>query len=193
MTTWFTADLHLGHHNIIKYCNRPFDDVEAMNDALINNWNEVVAQDDTVWVVGDFALGQIAETLPIAAKLHGHKILVAGNHDRCWDGNGRRAEGWTKRYLDAGFDKIIQGQTTVNVDGTKVLVCHFPYRGDSHGRDRFADHRPADKGAWLLHGHIHERWAQQGRMINVGVDLTDFRPISSSEIAELIQAGPTPG
>ena len=27
MTIWFTADLHLGHQNIIRYCDRPFDDV----------------------------------------------------------------------------------------------------------------------------------------------------------------------
>ena len=87
MTTWFTADLHLGHRNIIEYCNRPFHDVDAMNDALVENWNEAVAPEDTVWIVGDFALGKIADTLPIASTLHGHKILVAGNHDRCWAGH----------------------------------------------------------------------------------------------------------
>ncbi len=63
MATWFTADLHLGHRNIIDYCDRPFADVDAMNRALIDNWNHAVAEDDTVWVVGDFALGKIAETL----------------------------------------------------------------------------------------------------------------------------------
>jgi len=42
MTTWFTADLHLGHRNIIEYCNRPFADVDEMNRALIANWNQVV-------------------------------------------------------------------------------------------------------------------------------------------------------
>ena len=86
MTTWFTADLHLGHRNIIDYCNRPFRDVEAMNNALVENWNESIAADDTVWIVGDFALGKIADTLPMVGALHGNKILVAGNHDRCWVG-----------------------------------------------------------------------------------------------------------
>jgi len=101
MATWFTADLHLGHTNIIDYCDRPFADVDAMNRALIDNWNNAVRQDDTVWVLGDFALGKIAETLPIAGELNGHKLLLAGNHDRCWAGHGRRAEGRTERYLDA--------------------------------------------------------------------------------------------
>lgn len=190
MATWFTADLHLGHRNIIDYCDRPFADVDAMNRALIDNWNEVVTETDTVWVLGDFALGKIAKTLPLVAELKGRKTLLAGNHDRCWAGHGRRAEGWTERYLDAGFDEVIFGSAKVKIGDRAVLACHFPYRGDSHNQDRFVGHRPVDKGAWLLHGHVHERWAQHGRMINVGVDATGFRPITESAIAALIDAGP---
>lgn len=191
MATWFTADLHLGHQNIIRYCDRPFDDVEAMNRALVGRWNEVVDEDDVVWVLGDFALGRIAETLPLAGALHGRKVLLAGNHDRCWHGHGRRVEEWTDRYLEAGFDEIVQGSSTMDIDGTTVRLCHFPYRGDSHGQDRYLDHRPVDGGDWLLHGHVHERWAQHGRMVNVGVDARRFGPISETEVAAIIQAGPT--
>ena len=190
MTTWFTADLHLGHRNIIDYCNRPFHTVDAMNNALIENWNEAVAPNDTVWVVGDFALGKIADTLPIVSTLHGRKILVAGNHDRCWAGHGRRADGWTERYIAAGLDDIVQGSTRVDVGKTRVVVCHFPYRGDSQRRDRYVEHRPIDKGDWLLHGHVHDRWVQTGRMINVGVDATGYRPIDTDAIARIIRAGP---
>ena len=190
MTTWFTADLHLGHRNIISYCDRPFESVGAMNRALISRWNDVVGDDDTVWVLGDFALGAIEETLPLARELRGHLLLLTGNHDRCWPGHGRRAAGWTDRYLRAGFAEVRHGTATTDIGGTEVRLCHFPYRGDSHDRDRHVDHRPEDDGAWLLHGHVHERWSQDGRMINVGVDATDFRPISEAEIAALIADGP---
>lgn len=190
MTTWFTADLHLGHRNIIDYCNRPFRDVESMNHALIENWNDSVAPDDVVWVIGDFALGKIGETLPLVSTLHGHKILVAGNHDRCWAGHGRRSDGWTERYVQAGFNEVLQGSTRVDVEGTSVVVCHFPYRGDSQSVDRYIEHRPIDKGHWLLHGHVHERWVQDGRMINIGVDATGFRPINAESIARMIRSGP---
>lgn len=161
-----------------------------MNDALVENWNEAVAPEDIVWIVGDFALGKIADTLPIASTLHGHKILVAGNHDRCWAGHARRADGWTERYVEAGFDEVVQGSTRVDVGNTRVVVCHFPYRGDSQPRDRYVDHRPIDKGDWLLHGHVHDRWAQHGRMINVGVDATNFGPIDSETVEALIREGP---
>lgn len=53
MTTWFTADLHFGHANIINYSGRPFADVTAMNQALIERWNASIHPDDTVWVLGD--------------------------------------------------------------------------------------------------------------------------------------------
>jgi len=191
MTTWFTADLHFGHRNIIEYCNRPFSDVDAMNRALIQNWNQVVGTDDTVWVVGDFALGKIAETLPLASALNGRKVLVAGNHDRCWSGHGKRAEGWTQRYLDAGFDEVVQGSAHAVLGEQRVLLCHFPYRGDSQEQDRFPDARPVDKGEWLLHGHVHDRWSQNGRMINVGVDANDFIPVSETTLAHRLTARPS--
>lgn len=190
VTRWFTADPHFGHANIIDYCSRPFESVDSMNRALIDRWNEVVEDGDEVWVLGDFALGTIADTLPLAGRLAGRKVLLAGNHDRCWRGHGPRAEGWDDRYLAAGFDEIVHGEPRIDVGAHRPLACHFPYRGDSQDRDRFVDSRPVDRGDWLLHGHVHERWRQHGRMINVGVDVWDYRPVPEAEIAVLIDAGP---
>ena len=71
-----------------------------------------------------------------------------------------------------------------------MLLCHFPYRGDSQEQDRFPDDRPIDKGEWLLHGHVHDRWSQNGRMINVGVDANDFTPVSETALTHRLSAGP---
>ncbi len=188
MTTWFTADLHLGHQNIIGYCGRPFPDAEAMNAELVRLWNDTVRASDTVWVLGDVALGRITESLSLIGGLAGRKVLLAGNHDRCWHGHGRRAEGWTERYLQAGFAEVHQGEAALVVAGIHVRGCHFPYSGDSHDRDRYVEHRPVDEGAWLLHGHVHQRWLQRGRMINVGVDVWGFRPVSEDALAALMSA-----
>jgi calcineurin-like phosphoesterase family protein len=157
-----------------------------MDDELISRWNAVVADDDTVWVLGDVALGRIDHTLSLVGRLRGRKLLVAGNHDRCWAGHGRRAEGWTERYLRAGFDEVHQGEVSVEVGAMTALACHFPFRGDSQEEDRYLEYRPADRGGWLLHGHVHERWRQSGRMINVGVDVWDYGPVSEEVLGALM-------
>lgn len=191
MTRFFTADLHLGHRNIIEYCSRPFLDVDEMNAALVDRWNETVGDEDEVIVLGDVAMGRISETLPLVGRLRGRKVLLAGNHDRCWQGHRQGVEAATVRYLDAGFDEIWQGQVEVQLDGMAVLACHFPYRGDSQDHDRYVEHRPVDRGAWLLHGHVHERWRSSGRMINVGVDVWDYRPVPEHDLADRRSRRPT--
>ncbi len=190
MTTWFTSDLHFGHANIIEYSGRPFGNVDQMNRALIERWNALVQPADTVWVLGDVAMGRIAETLPLVRQLSGRKLLLAGNHDRCWDGHGQKAAEWLERYEDAGFDEICQGSIELNVGGHDVLACHFPYRADSQELDRYPEERPIDEGRWLVHGHVHEQWRQHQTMINVGCDAWAWRPIDAATIVALIEAGP---
>src|SRR5947208_16902666 len=79
---WFAADLHLGHGNIIKYCLRPFlsrDEMERArrdargpwhvsdetvcrhDDALLAAINAEVHAEDTLWILGDFCWGRLAE------------------------------------------------------------------------------------------------------------------------------------
>jgi calcineurin-like phosphoesterase family protein len=49
---YFTADLHLGHANIIRHCDRPFANAAEMDDALIANWNRRVRSSDSVYILG---------------------------------------------------------------------------------------------------------------------------------------------
>ena len=186
MARFFTADLHLGHANIIGYSGRPFADVDEMNRALVDNWNAVVGPDDEVWVLGDVAMGRIDDALPLVGRLAGHKVLVPGNHDRCWSGHGVKAERWGPIYREAGFAEILDGTVTTRVGDRDVLCCHFPYVGDSHDLDRFDAARPLDTGMVLLHGHVHEKWRANGRQVNVGVDVWDQRPVSEAVLLPIV-------
>lgn len=183
MATWFTADLHLGHKRIIELCDRPFSDVDEMNAEIIKRWNMVVERGDTVYVLGDVAMGTIAESLPLVSQLEGDKILVPGNHDRCWTGNERVRVIDIDRYLEVGFT-IIEGP--LRLEPENWLMSHFPYAGDSQEEDRYVDHRPEDRGDWLIHGHVHNEWLVNGRQINVGVDVWDYYPVSRAQIRATI-------
>jgi calcineurin-like phosphoesterase family protein len=182
MTVWYTADLHFGHANIIKYCNRPFRDVDHMNQELIRRWNECVAPEDMVFVLGDVALGKLAETLPLVQQLSGSKILVPGNHDRCWPGHKKVRPSDIDKYRDAGFSI---GPSEWHMEAW--TLCHFPYEEDPRHQDKYAGFHPVDRGRWLLHGHVHDLWRVKRRQINVGVDVWNFYPVSNHQIEELIR------
>ena len=78
---FFTSDTHFYHGNIIRFCNRPFKDVEMMNETIISNWNNTVGQDGIVFHLGDFCLGGSAEWSKILDRLNGKIYLIMGNHD----------------------------------------------------------------------------------------------------------------
>lgn len=78
---FFTSDTHFGHANIIRFCKRPFENVEEMNEVLIENWNKVVSDDDTVFHLGDFAFGGSNVWKEIIPRLKGHINLIIGNHE----------------------------------------------------------------------------------------------------------------
>lgn len=82
MSIYFIGDTHLFHSNIISLCSRPFASVEEMNKAIVDNWNSVVKDSDTVFMMGDFALCRKEKLIEIGNSLRGIKTLVMGNHDQ---------------------------------------------------------------------------------------------------------------
>lgn len=180
---YFTSDHHFGHFNVIKYCDRPFSYVEEMDRTMEENWNNTVKPEDTVYVLGDFSFYNIIKTNEILDRLAGHKILLPGNHD--------------KKYVQWNFNEILSGNSTLQIDNDVVLLSHYPYPPSKEELAvnpydvRYLDRRYEDKGQWLLHGHVHEKWKARKKMINVGVDVWEFKPASIEEIKEIINKGET--
>lgn len=195
---FYSSDQHFGHANIIKYCQRPFADLDDMHEQLVKRWNERVTDDDEVMILGDLVLGNWNASLPYLLKLKGRKILLPGNHDDPWPPR-TRAEHWARRFESEAGIQVLPLHRVRNwplAAGTehmqRVDLAHFPYRDDHPDNDfrdtRHLEHWPSDDGRWLLHGHIHERWRiwPEARMLNVGVDVHDFAPISEAEVLRLI-------
>lgn len=179
---WFTSDLHFYHKNVIKHCRRPFDSVEEMNRALIENWNSCVKKREMVWVLGDFAFAGIEKTREIIEQLNGDIRCVRGNHDR-----------HAKQLIDMGFSNVYENHQ-IELDGMRVNLSHFPHypvdrEVDPYNQREYAHKRIVNKGMPLLHGHTHrpeKNSTHNGIEIHVGVDARDYKPVSSQQIIKEI-------
>ena len=175
---WFTSDPHFNHVNIIKYCKRPFDNVEDMNQVLIDNWNMVVDHDDLIICCGDFSLGSSKDAINVLKKLNGHKLLIRGNHEKSVL-NSREA----MDFFDGGVYDLLEVtilDEEVSDGFQDIILCHYPMVvwDKSH------------RGSWQLFGHVHGMLDGDKRLspnqIDIGVDSNGFRPLSYQEIKEII-------
>ncbi len=155
MTIWFTSDTHFGDPRILRIDRRPFADLPAHDAALIANWNAVVSPDDTVWHLGDFALGPSeARIAEILAALAGTKHLIIGNND---GPATLAASGWAS----------VGHYAELTVDERRLVLCHYAFR-TWNGMGR---------GALDLHGHSHGQLKPIPKQYDVGVDAQDFVPV----------------
>ena len=163
-----TSDLHFSHHNIIKYCDRPFSSVLEMNDTLVESWNSVVKENDVVIIIGDYVLGNRTAVEEVTAKLKGYKILVKGNHDRCSNTAYRNA-GIKKVFKTLLLDTSDLGLPFLN----QLIINHFPT--ESNG------------ASLVLHGHIHSK-DNYGTldMVDIGIDSKTPKKIIKNEKASAL-------
>ena len=174
--TFFTSDTHFNHANIIKFCNRPFKDVEQMNETMIANWNRVVGMDNTVFHLGDFCLGGAAEWTKVLDRLNGRIFLIMGNHDL-----KNLRQGFIGRFEHVAM------QMHIMVGKQRIYLCHYPFLCFEGGY----------KNVWQLFGHVHSRKSNMGidagrlqhlfpTQYDVGVDNNDFTPVSFEQVQKII-------
>lgn len=183
MTVYFTADLHLGHAMVAGL--RGFTTSEAHDATVASNWLKTVRKEDTVWVLGDVALGGLTRALDLVASLPGRKHLITGNHDKCHPMH-RDSYRWQPEYLRAAFDSV-QAFALRKIDGQKVLLSHFPYTADHTEDVRYTEWRLPDTGLPLLHGHTHSRERGTPHEVHVGLDAWDLHPVSLEVISSVLQ------
>jgi calcineurin-like phosphoesterase family protein len=178
----FYSDPHFGHSNIIEYCNRPFENVEHMNTALVHNYNMRVGPDDVVVWLGDcFFKGNDELYSNLLAEMAGTKILIAGNHDRAPETMAR-----------LGFAMVFT-EAVMHIGGRTCRLCHFPYSASGPEKpDKFAQRRPRrrDTGEILLHGHSHSKIPVRGDCIDLGVDAWKYCPVMYHEVEALVRGLP---
>jgi len=165
--TFFIADTHFCHKNIIKYCRRPFKDVQEMNEVLIQNWNKVVDKKSIIYHLGDF-FGPGKYDPQILDRLNGQIYLIVGSHDQ--------------RLVKKNPDciKILGHRAILAYKKNTITLDH--YAGRVWPRSHY--------NSWSLFGHSHNGLPPIGKAHDVGVDGNDFKPIHISEIEKIMLSRP---
>lgn len=160
---YVTSDTHFNHKNIIEYCNRPYATVEEMNESIINNWNSTVGEDDTVFFLGDFCLGNRENLIELGHRLNGHKILVMGNHDRVT----------ATAFKDAGFEDVFKKAPIIRFDefDITIIFSHAPKFG-------------ADLTYPNIHGHVHDKATNDAMHYCACLEVNDYKPVLLDDIVK---------
>jgi len=161
MKRFLIADIHFGHEAIIKYENRPFKNVEEMDENIIKNWNNVVGKHDMIFILGDISFHKSDKTLEIVKRLQGRKILILGNHDTKSVGH----------YLLMGFEQV--SKWPIIVDDFYIF---------SHAPVYLSEAMPYAN----IHGHLHSK-RMSGNYVNVGVECINYTPVNFDDIKARFQ------
>lgn len=168
---FFTSDQHFGHTNIIKLINRPFVDINSMNQQLITNWNDTITNDDIIFHLGDISFKN-TKTIDILQQLNGEKYLIKGNHDHYRDVKKyEHLFKWVKDYYEFS--------TVVNDKEFKFILFHYP----------IAQWNMKSHSSVLIHGHSHGSYNPGGLSFDCGVDnpICDYRPIELQTILKYLK------
>lgn len=167
--TWIYSDPHFYHRNIVKFTNfdgsplRPWDDSDLMTEEMIEWYNELVGEQDRVYILGDIAFSAALMRRSVE-RLKGRKVLVPGNHDPVK----------MRRYFDL-FDDV-RGYVVKK----GFVMSHMPIH-------------PQSLSSWKLniHGHLHNNAVhieheeydnEDDRYYCACVERTNFRPKLLDEI-----------
>jgi len=168
MKTYLSADPHLGHDEIIRYCKRPFRNSQIQTREIVKRHNNVVGHDDTTIWIGDFAMAGPDRATFVAGimnRLNGNHILVLGNHDQIHP----------LKLVDIGFQSV-HTSYTMEYKGHQFVMAHDPSVWTVVSN---WDPRPI-----FLCGHVHDLFKsiKEKSIVNVGVDVWDFTPITFDQV-----------
>jgi calcineurin-like phosphoesterase family protein len=192
---WFTSDTHFNHANICSATTkwtdpvtcREFKTLEHMNATLVSNINEVVGQDDILFHLGDWSFGgfeQIAlfRNQIICKNVH----IITGNHDHHIEKNKEGCQSLfssVNKYLNLNVKWFPMHPKLLGPTEASFALMHFPIAS----WDNMA------RGAIHLHGHVHfeaDKRIGMGKMMDVGCEGNDLKPISMNEILSIMKKQP---
>ena len=169
---YYISDLHLGHKNILRICNHPFNNIEEMEIKIIENWNKKVTPEDDIWLLGDVIHHHGGNYVNTLKNLNGKKHLIIGNNEKNIMNNEK-----AKKLFESidYYREITDNDKMVVMFHHPILEWNRYYQNSIH-----------------LHGHIHNKTTLDTYKIiknrknayNVGVDVIGFEPCTLDEVID---------
>jgi calcineurin-like phosphoesterase family protein len=175
MGTFFTSDTHFDDPYSLQYFNRPFQSMDEMNRVMVEKWNSVVTENDMVYHLGDFTLDDIDHFTKWVKQLHGNIRILPGSHDQPWLTDFVDSE---KVQLIAPLVSVEFSELAAGNSPQVIVLCHYSMQV----WDR------SNHGSWHLFGHSHGKLKGIGLSFDVGVDCTEFAPLSLERVAAKMAA-----
>lgn len=161
MSLWVISDTRFCEERIVRLRNRPFEDVEEMNEVLIYRWNSKVKKEDKVFHLGNFGYEKIQELRKILQKLNGKITLIQGEEDRSFN-----------KLLELDFVCLCHGIHLDYKDYHFYLTSNPSQEILYHGCSNFIN----------LYGNVYPIGKIIGTKINMSCDYWDFSPVSFDDI-----------
>ena len=166
---YYIADTHFGHENVLKFDNRPFENVNEMDKVMIEQWNAVVGKNDDVYIIGDFCYRAKKGALWYLKQLNGRKHLIQGNHDEYLLSD----EAVMKEFVSVDKMRYVK-------DGSySIVLCHFP----------IAEWNRYYRNSWHIYGHIHNKKTgcykfleNEERALNAGCMINYYTPVTIEKL-----------
>ena len=193
MAVFFTSDLHLGHRTVAEI--RGFNSVEEHDRVVLGNISKVVRPGDTLWILGDVAMGGWRDSVvPLMVLVAGRQVkthVVLGNHDRPAPNNSN-GHAYLSEFATRGGFASVSTVAKISVEGRPLLMSHYPYDGDHTEEERYDQFRLRDLGTTLLHGHTHSdqrvsRSSNGTLQIHVGLDAWGLKPVPLHQIKTIME------
>lgn len=174
METWFTSDTHFGHDKDFLFGPRGFDNWLEHGEAIVDNWNTLVAPTDVIYHLGDMMLTASNEDQSIEwiSSLRGKIKWIGGNHD-----TKRRIE----KVLEANKNiEFIGYADLIKIEKNKFFLSHYPSitsNFDDYKKDL----------TYNLFGHTHQKekfYGENSNMFHVGLDSNGLKPVNIENIIE---------
>lgn len=173
---YFTADLHFNHKNIVgpeisKWTRgyRKFKSLGEMHDVIIDNINQMVQEDDELYIIGDFCFGSERDIVLARRAFYCKKVhLLIGSHDQIF------LKPRTK-YLQGLFYSVSDRKEVV-IENQLIILDHYAKRV----------WKGSNRGSWHLYGHSHGNLPGIGKSMDVGIDTNNYFPYSYIDIKEIL-------